>query len=49
VSIRAVDEERGHVNFDLPLEGQWSDLTALFDLTRRPDGVRLILDDVHVL
>ena len=43
------DEVRGLVHFDLPLNGEWSDVTALFDLERTHRGIRLVLDDVHVL
>ena len=35
--------------FDLPLNGEWSDLTATFDVVRRNDGLSLVLDDVHVM
>src|SRR5262249_51684949 len=40
--------DRGEVWFDLPLNGQWSDLTATFRIERRSDGIALTLDDVHV-
>ena len=48
-----LDRERndllGYVCFALPLNGEWSDVTALFDLLASPSGVVLALDDVHVL
>jgi hypothetical protein len=34
--------------FDLPLDGQWSDLTAAFDIVRAGDHAFLELDEVHV-
>jgi hypothetical protein len=43
------DGERTWICFDLPLNGEWSDLTATFDVVRRNDGLSLVLDDVHVL
>jgi len=38
-----------HASYDLPLEGEWSDVTALFDVLDGPEGLALALDDVHVL
>lgn len=38
------------VEYDLPIEGAWSDLTARFRLTRNPDGrFSLSLADIRVL
>lgn len=34
---------------DVPLNGSWSDLTAQFEFIRRPDGLAVILHDLHVL
>ncbi len=39
----------GDVHFDLPLDGEWSDLTAIFWIERNADGVYLVLDQIHVL
>lgn len=39
----------GDVMFDLPLNGEWSDLTALFSIFSREGSLVLQLDDVHVL
>jgi hypothetical protein len=39
----------GIVEYDLPLNGSWSDLTALFDLKLVGSELALELDDVHVL
>ncbi|HEY1341314.1 MAG TPA: hypothetical protein VGF59_27580 [Bryobacteraceae bacterium] len=41
--------DRISVWFDLPLNGEWSDLTATFDVVRRHGGLVLVLDDVHVM
>jgi hypothetical protein len=43
------DGDRIRVWFDLPLNGEWSDLTATFDVVRRDQGLSLVLDDVHVM
>ena len=37
------------VHFDLPVNGTWSDLTALFWVKRIGSGYVLMLEDVHVL
>lgn len=39
----------GVVQFDLPVDGSWSDLTAIFDLVAVEGALELRLDDVHVL
>ena len=39
----------GDVHFDLPINGVWSDLTAIFFLRQVPGGIALELFDVHVL
>jgi hypothetical protein len=38
-----------HVSYDLPINGAWSDLTALFWVKRVAAGYALTLDDIHVL
>ena len=43
------DDGRAFVWFDLPLNGQWSDLTALFDVIPKDDGLHVVLDQVHVM
>jgi hypothetical protein len=43
------DDGRAFVWFDLPLNGSWSDLTALFDVVPKEDGLHVVLDDVHVM
>ena len=46
-----VDRQGGKVTvwFDLPLNGQWSDLTATFQVLEANGGLALVLDDVHVM
>lgn len=39
----------GCVDFDLPLNGEWSDLTAQFEFSPVDDGIGLSLYDLHVL
>lgn len=40
----------GQVHFDLPLSGQWSDLTSIFSiLSHDSDHLTLRLDELHVL
>jgi hypothetical protein len=34
---------------DVPLAGEWSDLTAQFEFLRRPSGYAVVLHDIHVL
>ena len=34
---------------DVPLDGDWSDLTAQFEFLRRPNGYAVVLHDIHVL
>jgi hypothetical protein len=39
----------GYVWFDLPLDGQWSDLTATFDIVMLDNELALRLDEMHVM
>jgi hypothetical protein len=39
----------GDVHFDLPINGAWSDLTAIFFLQQVAGGIALELFDIHVL
>lgn len=34
---------------NVPLNGEWSDLTAQFKFLRRPNGLAVVLHDIHVL
>lgn len=42
-------DEPPEVEFDLPLNGEWSDLTAIFKLAEVDGGWALTLYDLHVL
>ncbi|PAW84134.1 MAG: hypothetical protein B9S33_12405 [Pedosphaera sp. Tous-C6FEB] len=33
----------------VPLDGEWSDLTAQFEFLHRPGGYAVVLHDIHVL
>ena len=39
----------GHVWYDLNINGFASDLTATFGLRAVPNGLELVLDDIHVM
>jgi hypothetical protein len=39
----------GHAHYDLPLNGASSDVTATFDIIDTPEGLVLVLDDLHVM
>ena len=39
----------GVVHFDLPLNGEWSDVTAIIEFEEQRDGLALRLVDIHVL
>jgi hypothetical protein len=39
----------GHARYDLPLNGEWSDVTATFDIIETEEGVAVGLEDVHVM
>lgn len=46
----ALDDGSGYrVDYDVPLNGSWSDLTAQFEFLRRPGGLAIVLHDLHVL
>lgn len=36
------------IDFDLPLNGEWSDLTAQFEVVAVSNGWTLLLRDLHV-
>jgi hypothetical protein len=39
----------GYAHYDLPLNGEWSDVTASFDIVETRHGLCLALDDIHVM
>ncbi|MDE9449038.1 hypothetical protein J3R80_00965 [Aliiroseovarius sp. Z3] len=43
------DGRVGEVSAELPLNGTWSDLTAIFEIYLRDDKYALVLNDIHVL
>jgi hypothetical protein len=43
------DKVVGHVCYDLPLNGEWSQVTATFDLCRVGGKLTFVLEDIHVL
>ena len=49
-SLVEFDDGRGYsFEHDVPLRGEWSDLTAQFEFLRRPQGYAVVLHDIHVL
>ena len=45
-----LDDGSGYaLDHDVPLNGEWSDLTAQFEFLRRPGGFAVILHDLHVM
>jgi hypothetical protein len=42
-------EYLGMAAFTLPLNGEWSDVTAMFDIVEADGGLVLELEDIHVL
>ena len=50
VSLVALADHSGFTyDHDLPLNGEWSDLTAQFKFLKRPNGFAVVLNDIHVL
>jgi hypothetical protein len=48
--VLAFDDGSGYsVEHDVPLNGEWSDLTAQFEFLRREAGYAVVLHDLHVL
>ena len=46
----AFDDGSGYsVEHDVPLNGEWSDLTAQFEFVRFPKGYAVVLHDLHVM
>lgn len=48
---RNPDEVRAPIEvwFDMPLDGYWSDLTAIFDVVQEDGMLVLMFDDLHVM
>lgn len=50
IEVVEFDDKRGYAfDYDVPLNGEWSDLTAQFEFLRRSDGYSVVLHDLHVL
>jgi hypothetical protein len=50
VKVVEFDDESGYAfDYALPLNGEWSDLTAQFEFQRRPNGYAVVLHNLHVL
>jgi hypothetical protein len=50
VTFGALDDGSGFwLDHPVPLNGEWSDLTAQFEFIRQPTGFRVVLHDLHVL
>jgi hypothetical protein len=50
VSFGAFEDGSGYwYDYAVPLNGEWSDLTAQFIFMRRPEGLAAILHDLHVM
>jgi hypothetical protein len=48
--VGRLDDGEGYwLDWDLPLNGEWSDLTAQFLFTRSDEGFRVCLYDLHVM
>jgi len=47
--IEFADGDGYSFEHDVPLGGEWSDLTAQFEFLRRPNGYAVVLHDIHVL
>jgi len=49
-SLVELADGRGYsFEHDVPLGGEWSDLTAQFEFLRRASGYAVVLHDIHVL
>jgi hypothetical protein len=49
-SAGEITDGRGYwFEHDVPLDGEWSDLTVQFEFLRRPIGYAVVLHDIHVL
>lgn len=50
VDVTELDDGSGYlVDHDVPLNEEWSDLTAQFEFLRRDSGYAVVLHDLHVL
>ena len=50
IEVLELDDKRGYAfDYDAPLNGEWSDLTAQFEFLKRSNGYAVVLHDFHVL
>jgi hypothetical protein len=50
IEVVEFDDKRGYTfDYNVPLNGEWSDLTAQFEFLKRSDGYVVVLHDLHVL
>ena len=49
-NVVAISDGTGYsAEHDVPLNGEWSDLTAQFEFLRTTDGLAIVLHDLHIL
>lgn len=50
IEVVEFDDKSGYAfDYNVPLNGEWSDLTAQFEFLKRSDGYAVVLHDLHVL
>ena len=50
IEVIEFDDGSGYAfDYYVPLNGEWSDLTAQFEFLKRPNGYAVVLHDLHVL
>ena len=50
IEVIELEDGSGYLfDYDLPLNGEWSDLTAQFEFHKKPNGYAVVLHDLHVL
>lgn len=47
--VERFEDGSGVIHFDLPLNGEWSDVTAVIEIEEHRGGLALRLADIHVL
>jgi hypothetical protein len=48
-NVYALDDGGFRIEQSIPLNGEWSDLSAIFEFRRTPDGYSVVLEDLDVL
>ena len=50
INVSPLSDGSGYnVEYDVPLNGVWSELTAQFEFLKRPGGLAVVLHDLHML